>query len=176
MKEFKIAEHEAWYIENMGLYRGHLYAVTFSAQTAIRCGYVLLNDIDNYNLENYETIVNAHGGILLLAKNDASYLFQDSDLQHHRIIGWDYNHLDDGHDFATAKEYAAQHPELKIGDFLSIMERAYAETTKPHATCEEVSKDCMSVIDDIVYHRETGKFRWAGEEDDVTLDVDVEDE
>lgn len=159
MKEFKIAEHEAWYIENMGLYRGHLYVVTFSAQTAIRCGYVLLNDVDDYNLEHYETIVNAHGGVTL-AENDASHLFQDSDLQHHRIIGWDYNHIFDGRDFATAKEYIAQHPELKISDFLTMTERAYTGTTRHPATCEEVSEDCMSVIDDIVYHRETGKFRW----------------
>lgn len=163
MKEFKIAEHEAWYIENMGLYRGHLYVVTFSAMLATRCGYVLLNDTDNCNLEDYETIVSAHGGVTL-AENDASHLFQDSDLQHHRIIGWDYNHIFDGKDFATVKEYIEQHPELKLSGLLSIMENG----TQYHiATCEKVSEDAMNVIDDIVYHRETGKFRWdTGEEDD----------
>ena len=166
MKEFKLAEHEAWYIENIGLYRGHLYVVTFSVQMGIRCGYVLLNDDDNYNLDEYETIVNAHGGVTL-AENDASHLFQESDLQHHRIIGWDYNHVFDGGDFATSKEYAEQHPELKLSGLLSIMENAYSIDTEFHiATCEEVSEDAMNVIDDIVYHRDTGKYRWDADKDD----------
>ena len=167
MKEFKVANHKGWFIENLGIYKGHLYAVTFSATNAFRCGYVLLNEEDDCSLDEYDDIVQVHGGVTLM-NDDASHLFQNSDLMsNHRLIGWDYGHLYDGYDTDTVKQYLAEHPDdVDVSISVRSQMTYWLEDGYDAASEAQVIEDCISAIDDIIYHQETGEYRRENDDEE----------
>ena len=154
MTEFKLVKRDCGFIENIGLHNGHVYAVAFNAIFAIRCGYVLLNDTDRFPLEKYDDLVHAHGHLTLL-ENDASHIFETGDIKNQRIIGWDYNHVNDGGDFEVAKEFAKLHNDMPLLESINNLEKSELVIgRKRHVyTSDEVSEDCKKVIDELVEYQ-----------------------
>jgi len=158
-------------IEEFDLYKGHLYAVTFSVLGRHRCGYVLLNQDDPDDDTIYD-VVNSVSVTLL--DESSEHLFPNSRLgSNHRLLGWDYASTAYKPDAETTSKLLTGAAEAVIGsgveedvcELKGIMEIALilkyedveiaklfpntSERKLEPATVADVIKDCRVVIDEL---------------------------
>lgn len=137
-------------VEAIGMYRGHLWAVTFAMVTGHRCGYVSFDkDTDNQPEEVFDEEVTFWGKGDHIIKNGFLGL---------PLVGWDYMHLRHIQDFKAARRYAYTSgdrftPELKK-EFNQMwkMNKEMQKIMKPteRHSLSSVIKDCRKNIDRLI--------------------------
>ena len=125
-------------VEKRFEYKGHNCICIFNPR-GFRCGYVSVDD----NKDFFEYDIDCHCGLSF----GASYLNKEYNSKDSRYIGFDCDHICDGHDYDTALKYGL----INEREYYNLIEMEIFLTTflQPVRSLEYVENECRKIVEQL---------------------------